>query len=172
MGIIAEISDAIKTVAQIAVKPLLAVAIGAGAILYAPPTVVAAAGLTDLLTKYRMWIGLALLASCAFLCAHGLSWIFGFIAAALDGVRMRKVRRKWLTTLTPDEKAILTPYIREQAASVTYSLNDGAVRGLEGKGILYRASSVSYGLEFPFNMQPWAREILSSEPELLMRNRT
>lgn len=169
MGIVGEISDGIKTVGQIAVKPLLAVAIGSGAILYAPANVVAAAGLTDLLTKYRMWIGLALVASCAYLCAHGLSWAFGFVRAIREEAQLRKVRRNWLTTLTPDEKVILTPYIRDQVASVTYNLNDGAVRGLEEKGVLYRASSVSsYGLGFPFNMQPWAREILTAEPELLM----
>ena len=115
-----------------------------------------------------MWIGFALLASCAFLLAHGLAWVCNVIGSLLDAARMRKVRRKWLTTLTPDEKAVLVPYIRDEAASVEYSLNNGTVRGLEGKGVLFRASAVSYGLEFPFNMQPWAREILSAEPELLM----
>jgi len=168
MGMIGDIADGIKAVGQIAVKPLLAIALCSGALLYAPAHLVVAAGLTDFVTKYRMWIGLSLVASCAYLVAHGLSWFFNVIGSMLDDARMRKARRKWLTTLTPDEKAVLIPYIRDQAASVTYSLNDGAVRGLEGKGVLYRASSVSYGLGFPFNMQPWAREILSAEPELLI----
>ena len=168
MGMIGDIAEGIKAVGQIAVKPLLAIALASGSLLYAPAHVIAAAGLADFLAKYRMWIGFALLASCAYLLAQGLAWIFDVISSLLDDVRMKKVRRKWLTKLTPDEKAVLVPYIRNQATSVAYSLNDGAVRGLEGKGVLYRASSVSYGLEFPFNMQPWAREILSAEPELLM----
>lgn len=168
MGMIGDIVEGIKAVGQIAVKPLLGIALASGALLYAPAHAIAATGLADFLAKYRMWIGFALLASCAYLLAHGLAWVFNVIGSLLDDARMRKVRRKWLTTLTPDEKAVLIPYIRDQAASVTYSLNDGAVRGLEGKRVLYRASSVSYGLGFPFNMQPWAREILSAEPELLL----
>lgn len=169
MGMIGEIADGIKAVGHIAVKPLLAIALASATLLYDPAHFVVAAGITDFVAKYRAWIGLALLASCTYLIAHGIYWIFNVIGSFLEDVRMRKVRRKWLTTLTPDEKAVLVPYIRDQAASVTYSLNNGAVRGLEGKGVLYRASSVSYGLGFPFNMQPWAREILSAEPELLMR---
>ncbi|MBN9094634.1 superinfection exclusion B family protein [Pandoraea sp. XJJ-1] len=168
MGMIGDAAEGIKAVGQIAVKPLLAIAFASGALLYAPAHLVDAAGLVDFLTKYRMWVGVALLASCAYLLAHGLTWIFNVLGSWLGDARMRKVRRKWLTTLTPDEKAVLVPYIRNQAASIDYSLNDGAVRGLEGKGVLYRASSVSYGLNFPFNMQPWAREILVAEPELLM----
>ena len=103
-----------------------------------------------------------------YLIAHGLSRSFNIVGGLLDDARMRKVRRKWLTTLTPGEKTVLVPYIRDQSTSVTYGLNDGAVRGLEAKGILYRVSSVSYGLRFPFNMQPWAREILSAEPDPLV----
>ncbi|MDN3368269.1 MULTISPECIES: superinfection exclusion B family protein [Ralstonia solanacearum species complex] len=168
MGIIGDIAEVTKAVGQIAVKPLLAIALASGALLYAPAHIIAATGLADFLATYRMWIGFALLASCAYLLAHGLAWVFNVIGSLIGDVQMRKVRRKWLTTLTPGEKAVLVPYIRDEATSVTYSLNNGAVRGLEGKGVLYRASSVSYGLAFPFNMQPWAREILSAEPELLM----
>jgi hypothetical protein len=159
MGLVGDVAEGIKAVGQIAVKPLLAIAIASGALLYAPAHIVIATGLTD-------W--LALLASCAYLFAHGLSWIFGVMGSLFDGVRLRRIRRKWLTTLTPDEKTILVPYIRDQEASVTYGLNDGVVRGLERKDVLYRASSVSYGLGFPFNMHPWAREMLSKEPELLI----
>jgi hypothetical protein len=168
MGMIGDVTEGIKAVGQIAVKPLIAIALASGVLLYAPAHAVAATGLTDFLAKYRMWVGLALLVSCAYLMAHGLAWLFNVVGTLLDDVRMRKVRRKWLKTLTPDEKAVLVPYIRDQVASITFGLNDGAVRGLEGKGVLYRASSVSYGLGFPFNMQPWAREILSADPELLM----
>lgn len=164
MGMIGDIAEGIKAVGQIAAKPLLAIAIASGALLYATAHFVVATGLTDFLAKYRMWIGFALLVSCAYLIVHGLSLGFNVVGSLLEDVRMRKVRRRWLTTLTPDEKSILAPYIRDQAASVTYSLNDGAVRGLEGKGILYRASSVSYGLGFPFNMQPWLARFFRLNP--------
>ncbi len=136
MEMIGDMADGIKAVGQVAVKPLLAIALYSGALLYAPAHLVVGAGLTDFVAKYRTWIGLTLMASCAYLVAHGLSWLFNVIGSLLDDARMRKVRRKWLTTLTPGERTIFVPYIRDQTASVIYRLNDGAVRGLEGRGAL------------------------------------
>lgn len=71
MGMIGDIAEGIKAVGQIAVKPLLAIALASGALLYAPAHAIAATGLADFLAKYRMWIGFALLASSAYLLAHG-----------------------------------------------------------------------------------------------------
>lgn len=79
-----------------------------------------------------------------------------------------KRRAKWLTSLTPDERGRLLPYIRDQRASVRFPIEDGVVGGLVGKGILFRASNVGHAISgFAFNVQPWAREELERHPELL-----
>ena len=49
MGMIGDIAEGIKAVGQIAVKPLLAIALASGSLLYAPAHVIAAAGLADFL---------------------------------------------------------------------------------------------------------------------------
>ncbi|WP_322104034.1 super-infection exclusion protein B [Paraburkholderia sp. J41] len=113
MGMIGDVAEGVTAVGKIAVKPLFAIALASGTLLYAPAHFVVATGLEDFLRTYRMWIGFAFLASCAYLVAHGVSWSFNLIGSLLGDMRMRKVRRKWLTTLTPDEKSILLPYIRD-----------------------------------------------------------
>ncbi|WP_232072539.1 super-infection exclusion protein B [Paraburkholderia pallida] len=84
MGMIADIAEG-KAAGQIAVKPLLAIAIASGALLHAPSHFVGSTGLTDFLAKYRIWIGFALLASCAYLVAQGLSWFFSDHRIAVGG---------------------------------------------------------------------------------------
>lgn len=51
MGIVNEIQEGIKAFGEIAVKPLLAVALGSGFLLFARPTILDAAGMTKLVTE-------------------------------------------------------------------------------------------------------------------------
>lgn len=168
MGVVNEIQEGIKAFGEIAVKPLLAVALGSGFLLFGPSSMLGSAGMVKLVSEYRPWLGGAFVLSCAYLLAHAVKY-FADVIKAWQGARsLDKQRAKWLKSLTPDEKGRLIPYIRDERASVTYPVGDGVVGGLQGKGILYRASNIGHAISgFPYNLQPWAREILTEHPEYL-----
>jgi len=168
VGVVNEIQEGIKAFGEIAVKPLLAVAFGSGFLVFAPASILNSAGMTKLVSEYRPWLGGALTLSCAYLLAHAVKYSADSIKVWQGDRSLDKQRMRWLKSLTPDEKGRLIPYIRDERASVTYPVGDGVIGGLQGKGILYRASSIGHAISgFPYNLQPWAREALMEHPEFL-----
>ncbi|TAM51219.1 MAG: hypothetical protein EPN57_18370 [Paraburkholderia sp.] len=168
MGIVSDVQEGIKAFGEIAVKPLLAIALGSGSLLFARPSLLDAAGMTNIVGKYRPWLGGAFTLACAYLLAHVVKFVDDGINAWLLSRNLDKRRVKWLASLAPDERGRLIPYIRDQRASVKYPIEDGVVGELVGKGILFRSSNVGHAISgFAFNLQPWAREELEKRPELL-----
>ena len=79
-----------------------------------------------------------------------------------------KSRQSSLHKLTPEEKGYLKPYIVEQKNSIYVGVDDGVMSGLRSKGITFLASNMGSMLEgIAYNLQPWAREYLESNPHLL-----
>ena len=158
MGLMESIGEATKTFNNLAVKPLLAVALASGFLLFSSAPLVAKPGMTTLIADYRSWLGLALGISCAYLLAHALVFLAQYGRATLEARAARKARVAFLKGLTPDEKSRLVPYIHDPWASVVYQITDGVVQGLVAKGILFRAANVGHGTGFSFNIQPWVRQ--------------
>jgi hypothetical protein len=162
-----EIVDGLKAFGELAVKPLLAIAIASGFFLFAPALVLDPLGATKFVHDYRAWFGIAFVGSSTYLLAHLIVFVVGIVDARMMNRAIEDERRKWLETLLPGEKLRLREYIETRQVTAIWSIRDGVVKGLEAKGILYRASSVGAGFDFPFGLQPWAREILEGEPHLL-----
>lgn len=152
------IVGAVKMFNNLAVKPLLALAVATGILLFFPAALVSRLGMTTLVTGYRSLIGLAFLVSCTYLLAHAIVSLVQYIRDGLEAKATRKARMALLQDLTPDEKIRLIPYIHQKRASVDYQITDGVVLGLVAKGILFRATNLGYGTRFSFNIQPWARQ--------------
>jgi hypothetical protein len=75
--------------------------------------------------------------------------------------------QKYLYKLTPEEKGYLMPYIETEKNTVNVGLDDRIMGGLVAKGITYRASSTGNMVTgFAYNLQPWAREYLMTNPQL------
>jgi hypothetical protein len=73
-----------------------------------------------------------------------------------------------LHKLTPEEKGYLIPFIEGQMNSINVGMDDGVMAGLRAKGITYLAANMGSVLDgFAFNLQPWAREYLEKNPNLL-----
>jgi len=74
-----------------------------------------------------------------------------------------------LSNLSKDEKKILKEYIDKDTKTNYYSKFDGVVGGLEKSKILYISSELGQGPNamFPFNIQPWAWEMLKKNPKYL-----
>lgn len=167
MALIDSITDAVKAFSDIAVKPLLAVAVASGALIFAPPSLITKLSMDRLVADYRSWLGLAFVLSCAYLFSHAVVFVAKQVHDRFETNAIRKAQIGHLKDLAPDEKTRLAPYIKRQMSSVTYELTDGVVRGLVAKGILYRSSNVGRGTAFPFNIQPWARQEIERNPHLL-----
>lgn len=168
MSIVKDVQEGIKAFGEIAVKPLLAIALSSGFVLFVPASVLDSLAMAKLVNEYRAWFGGAFTLSCAYLLAHAIKSVWGIILQLRDTRLLTNQRMKWFASLTPDEKNRLLPYIEDERASVTYPVGDGVVGGLMGKGILFRSSNIGHAVSgFPYNLQPWAREMLQKHPEYL-----
>ena len=89
----------------------------------------------------------------------------------MQGYSQRKVLRAQkdcLYKLTPEEKGYLVPFIFGLQNTINVGMDDGVMAGLRFKGITYLAASVGDMLHgFAFNLQPWAREYLENNKNLL-----
>jgi Super-infection exclusion protein B len=167
VAILDSINGAVKTFSELAVKPLIAIAVASGFLLFIPASVVAQLGMSKFVMDYRSWLGLAFVVSCAYLLAYAVVDLVKRVHDHFEVRAIRKAQSQYLRSLTPDERARLRPYIGEQRSSVVYQITDGVVGGLVGKGILFRSSNIGHGTGFAFNIQPWARSELEKNPSLL-----
>lgn len=155
-------------------------------LMFAPTEWLSRLSLSDIATDARQTIGLAFLASSALFIAQTASasirvgrnaWL-AWRAKQADGRKrdeereskenIRSAREKVLHSLTPDEKACLSPFILEERTSVRFQIEDGISAGLVRRGVLYRATNIGDLLTgFDLNLQPWAREYLHDHPDLL-----
>jgi hypothetical protein len=83
----------------------------------------------------------------------------------------RRNLQSTLLALTQAEKEFLRPFIVQGENTQYKSIYDGVANGLQGKGIVYRASNLSVpgtpGMLFPWNLQPYARIALNKNRQLL-----
>jgi len=149
----------------------VAVLISTGLVLFLPPSVIAEIGLTDFKVQYRTELGAAFIISASLVFAHG-----AFALASILSVRRKfwlhnRKAHNYMKTLTADEKKFLRRYVVDGQNSQNASIYDGVANGLEGKGLVYKASSVTIprvpGMLVPFNMQPDARKWLTRHPQYL-----
>jgi len=135
-----------------------------GLILFLPDETAKTLAVNDFREKYRVFIGPAFLLTVSFLIAR----LFVFLKQGHTERQNLKVKQQMLHQLTPDEKGYLVPYIEGQQNTINVGMDDGIMSGLVAKRITYRASNMGDLLNgFAFNLQPWAREYLELNPDLL-----
>ena len=74
-----------------------------------------------------------------------------------------------LRQLSTEEKLLLKEYIDNDTKTMKFSIRDGVAMGLISVNVLYISSKFGRGLKaiFPFNLQPWAWEMLKKNPKYL-----
>ena len=160
----AKLLDALKLSPRI----LLGVAIATGVALFAPIAFLKQLGLENLVASGRGWIGAAFLISAALFLAYALTKPAEMIATQIGQWSALRKARKSLKQLSPQEKRVLKDYLDRKESIRTYQISDGVVQGLYRKQILYLPSSVSvHGQWFAYNIQTWAYEHLTKQPQLL-----
>jgi len=145
----------------LAPRVLFTVALFCAVVLFLPTAVLGRLGLVGLRDTKRAELGAAFVLSIGLMLADGSSKLVKW---------SRQTAAKWrvLKRLTPQEQALLRRYLQEDTGTLNLSYQSGIVNGLQAKGILYRASTITDGsLEFPYNLQPWARDRLRRRPALV-----
>lgn len=160
-----------KVTEWIKLKPryLFAIAFSCGALLFIPADMLESLGLHAFAQSNETVIGAIFLGSGVLLITHVLATIGKpLLEMALDTI-LQGQRQKRLHDLTSEEKKILLKYIENDARSLQLPITSGVVNGLVSEDIIYRSSSVGEGagMRFAHNIQPWAREYLKENPELL-----
>lgn len=138
-----------------------------GFILIAPVKWLNTLGIATLVHNYRQWIAIALLASCALLISPVILWVVRNINNKISNLEFRRNGKRYLKSLTPDEKDILNFYIFEQKRTQILDFTDGTVMGLVHARIIYQASRLTRGMTLPFNIQQRAWDFLNNNNHLL-----
>lgn len=147
---------------------LLSIIIVIGLILFLPDETAKTLSIDIFRNEYRKFLGPALLLTTSFAIARLIMFIYRTIKTSIEKSQNEKVRLEYLQKLTPEEKGYLATFIIGKQNSINVGLDDGVMSGLERKQIVYRASNVGDVLRgFAFNLQPWAREILESNHNIL-----
>jgi hypothetical protein len=150
-------------------KILFAILIAGLLFLMAPASVLGFMSLNDF--WLRPYIGIVTIVAASLLVMHGAGYL-------VDRVKEKRAKKReqeeWeknvadtLSSLTPAEKRALQPYILKNQNSQLFNYGNGVANGLVAKNILYIASQLGYWNNFPYNLQPWAREYLAKHLELL-----
>ena len=169
------LSGLLNTVKQTSPAVFLGLAIASGILLFSGNDTLTTLGLLEFKTSNVQFIGASFILSISIMSSHCLFAVFGLIKALFKDYQKKQKRkalldakRKTLEKLTPDEKAYLAPYILQQESSQYFSLEDGVAGELIAKGILHQTSTLGDVIDgFAYSIQPWVREHLKNNPELL-----
>ncbi|MBW3513259.1 superinfection exclusion B family protein [Shewanella sp. NKUCC01_JLK] len=169
------VSGLLSSIKQTSPVVFTGLAIASGIVLFSNGDLITTIGLSEFRDANKQYIGGSFVLSSSIIFAQAVTGLLGFIKALFakwqKSRRTKKAmesRKKDLVNLTPDEKAYLTPYVLGQETTLYFLMEDGIKGSLEAKGILYRASSMGDMVTgWAYNIQPWAREHLQSNPDLL-----
>jgi hypothetical protein len=150
-------------------------AIACATILFGSGDLITTIGLSEFREANKPYIGAGFVLSLSIVFAQAVTGIIGLIKSAFQKWKKSKNRQKAmearkaeLVNLTPDEKAYLAPYVLGDVTTQYFLMEDGIKGSLEAQDILYRASNMGDMVRgWAYNIQPWAREHLQSNPELL-----
>ena len=137
--------------------------------LFTPGNILNKLGILEIRNKYFTWLGIIFIVSSSLLATDSLMSCYSWLKKKLQLRASHHIRKKRLHNLTPNEQEILRGYIEKNTRTQTLSITSGIVSGLEAAKIIYCATGLSYagGVEFDYNIQPWAWQYLNQYPELI-----
>lgn len=149
-------------------KVLLGIALFCTVAIVTPDALLRDIGFLPYTGSARQWLYIVLLFCVSLLISHLLFGLSSVFKGRLNGWIIVHRGKKRLKNLTKAEKEILRDYIKGDTMTQAFECTDGAVLALEYEHIIYRASVLSQEFtDFPFNIQPWARQHLQRNPGLI-----
>lgn len=162
-----KLSDIIQ-IMKLPLKYLFSIFLILFALLFSPNKLINYLGLTNIIEKYRTFIGLAFLCDSFFIISELGSYLYKIISATYKYYSFIRVGKKKLNNLTSIEKKTLSAYIENQSRTQNLPMNNGVVAELEYTNIIYRSTKIScVGTIFPYNLNDWAWDYLNRNKELL-----
>jgi hypothetical protein len=138
-------------------------------LIFAPDGIINNFGLLEYRERSKPYFGISLLILIAIIIANFIDISCNFIRK----YRKIRARNKRLNNLTYEEKNILNLYVEQETKAQNFDYRNGIVNGLVCDNIIYRSSSLSVnnnfyeGIEFAYNIHPWAWEYLNKNINLL-----
>jgi hypothetical protein len=121
--------------------------------------------------KIGVWVHIVGLFCIIFSVIEMGKFAFEKLSKYLKKNKIVKYRKKYLETLSEEEKSILREFICNGTKTVALRYNDGTHYGLEYNKIIYRASNMGHVGSihplFDYNIQPWAWEFLLENKHLI-----
>jgi hypothetical protein len=150
-------------------------AIACGIIIFGNSNFLETIGLLAFREENRSYIGGIFVISLSILSSQFIVLMIQFFKSLLKKYKEKKNQKTRmaamisnLESLTPGEKSYLCPFILNQQASVNFLMEDGIKGSLDNKTILIQASNLGDMLSgWAYNLQPWAREHLENNSEIL-----
>ena len=134
-----------------------------GLLLFLPSWVGDNIGVTEFITKYKMWLGLGFLGGMVLCLVNIGEGVLGQVRT----VRARFIIKNQLRQLSPGEKRVLRLYIDANSKTHVFKVTDGVVGGLEKKGILYRPTEWGRVDRVAYNLHDWIWVYLKRHPDLI-----
>ena len=134
-----------------------------GLLLFLPSRVGDSIGVTEFITRYKMWLGLGFLGGTV-LCVVNIGEA---VLGQVRTVRVRFIIKNQLHQLSPEEKRVLRLYIDANSKTLMFKVTDGVVGGLEKKGILYRPTEWTKADKAAYNLHDWIWVYLKRHPDLI-----
>jgi ABC-type multidrug transport system fused ATPase/permease subunit len=119
-------------------------------------------GLNGLIAAIRPYCFVLSLLMCVLL-------VINIVELVYRHTKMNRGYQWVLKNLSDEERSVLRRYIEGNTKTQSFNIASGVAAGLEGTGVLYRASNAGHSgsLAFDFNIQPWAWTRLKKNPKLL-----
>lgn len=116
--------------------------------------------------QYQMYISLLLIITLSYFTMIAIFNITKYTRNKFFGIEKRGIHYM-KKNMSPEEMDLLKRVFYDSRKNLfntsgTIELNDGLKAGLENKHVIYQASDLStFYTEFPYNLQPYAREFLN-----------
>jgi hypothetical protein len=136
--------------------------------LFCPPAYLIRFGLFDFRQKYFVWFVVTFVLTFFFLWTYPLGWLKDKTVQFLQWKTVLRQGKEVLRDLSPDEKALLSRFVRAKGSVLNLDITDGTVGVLSANGFIFQASKVGYMHRgFPYKIQPWVFKYLKNHPECL-----
>lgn len=137
-------------------------------ILFSGDELLSILALVEAKKNLQIWIGLVWLISVSVLLAEIIFPAYNWVSRKIKLYFNLKKYQRRLHDLTVEEKELLSEYIDRNTRTTSIKYSNGVAKELESAMIIRRASNMAhYHDVFPYNIQPWAWEYLTKNPDLL-----
>jgi hypothetical protein len=165
--VLADWTKALDAVRLLTPRLSAAVALAAAGALFAPSAFLRIMRLERAVERHGEAVGIAFLSASAFLLVHLALWLRRGIREWRVDRKRKADRRRRLSMLSADEKALLRALVARNARGAMLQLRDPVVCSLERSGILAKSSVIGDYDGWTYAIVDWAWEALNADPSQL-----